>query len=73
MSAGSGPVPKADAVEFLDALRGTVDVDSLDLVGHSFGGGTVLWALQRDVPEGEDKLPVKKAVALDPWWVVLFS
>lgn len=67
MSAGSGLVPKADAAEFLQALRGKVDVDSLDLVGHSFGGGTILWALQRDVPEGEEKLPVKKAVALDPW------
>lgn len=70
MSAGSGPVSKTEAVKFLDeCFRGKVSVDSVDLVGHSFGGGTVLWALQRDVPEGEERLPVNKAVALDPWWV----
>lgn len=69
MSAGSGPVPKEEAFPFLDTYFGAerVDVDTVDLVGHSFGGGTVIWALERSIPEGEEKLPVNKAVALDPW------
>lgn len=62
----------APAVEWLETLfpRGSVDTDAVDLVGHSFGGGTMVWALERGVPEGEEALPVRKAVALDPWYVV---
>ncbi|GHJ83657.1 hypothetical protein NliqN6_0059 [Naganishia liquefaciens] len=59
----------AAAVEWLSGVfpPGSVATDEVDLVGHSFGGGTMLWALERGVPEGEEALPVRKAVALDPW------
>lgn len=59
----------SEATEWLDKHfgGGKIDTASVDLVGHSFGGGTLLYALEREVPEGEEKLPVRKAVALDPW------
>jgi platelet-activating factor acetylhydrolase len=58
-----------EAREWLGKMfdKGSVDTDEVDLVGHSFGGGTLIWALERGVPEGETALPVRKAVALDPW------
>ncbi|KAJ9113612.1 hypothetical protein QFC22_005920 [Naganishia vaughanmartiniae] len=69
ISAGSNTLASNEATEWLDTNLGAgkVNTTSVDLVGHSFGGGTLLWALERDVPEGEQKLPVRKAVALDPW------
>jgi platelet-activating factor acetylhydrolase len=58
-----------EAREWLGKMfdKGSVDTDEVDVVGHSFGGGTLIWALERGVPEGETALPVRKAVALDPW------
>lgn len=63
----------SEAREWLGQIfpRGSVATDQVDLVGHSFGGGTLIWALERGVPEGEDALPVRKAVALDPWYAFL--
>lgn len=69
ITAGTTTMGQNEANEWLGRNfgQGQVDTQSVDLVGHSFGGGTLLWALERDVPDGEEKLPVRKAVALDPW------
>ncbi|KAJ9096796.1 hypothetical protein QFC21_005067 [Naganishia friedmannii] len=69
ITAGATTMAQNEAKEWLDKNVGvgSVDTTGVDVVGHSFGGGTLLWALERDVPEGEEKLPVRKAVALDPW------
>jgi platelet-activating factor acetylhydrolase len=71
---GPPPVPaqksKSDVdpkMAWLDSWRNKVDVDDLTLVGHSFGGGTLLHLLSTGPPEGFGRLPVRKAVALDPW------
>lgn len=61
---GSGTDAK-DA--WLDSWRNQIDTDDLTLVGHSFGGGTLLHLLSTRPPEGFERMPVKKAVALDPW------
>ena len=68
------PLPKAqldagvDAkTAWLDSWRGKVETDDLTLVGHSFGGGTLLHLLSTAPPEGFSRMPVKKAAALDPW------
>ncbi|KAL7422341.1 hypothetical protein Q5752_002987 [Cryptotrichosporon argae] len=45
-----------------------VDTNQVYLAGHSFGGGTMLHLLQTSPPAKEYKpLPVKRAIALDPW------
>jgi platelet-activating factor acetylhydrolase len=71
---GPPPIPaqksKSDVdpkMAWLDSWRNKVDVDDLTLVGHSFGGGTLLHLLSTGPPEGFGRLPVRKAVALDPW------
>lgn len=47
-----------------ETLRGKVDIEDLQLTGHSFGGGTILRLLQTS---GPTPMPVKRAVVLDPW------
>jgi platelet-activating factor acetylhydrolase len=72
MEDGSPPVPadKSDPkTVWLDSWRGKVETDDLTLVGHSFGGGTLLHLLSTAPPKGFSRIPVKRAVALDPWWV----
>ena len=59
-------------VAWLDTWKSRVNLQDLTLVGHSFGGGTLLHLLQIRPPQGFEKLPVKKAVALDPWCVNFF-
>jgi len=67
-----GPPPattgsKDPSSAWLDSWRGRVRTDEVSLVGHSFGGGTLLHLLSTSPPKGFDRLPVKRAVALDPW------
>lgn len=68
-----GPPPPTHSTEleseraWLDSWRGTVDTNDLTLVGHSFGGGTLLHLLSTRPARGFERLPVRKAVALDPW------
>jgi platelet-activating factor acetylhydrolase len=69
--------------KWLESVRDKVDFDKVDLTGHSFGAGTMVRAmslhfnrsadsklhlLHTPVPdEAYNKLPVGRAVALDPW------
>ncbi|KAL4076150.1 platelet-activating factor acetylhydrolase [Scleroderma citrinum] len=41
------------------------------LVGHSFGGATVLSILTNNPPESECLIPVHRALILDPWFEAL--
>ncbi|CAK9782450.1 hypothetical protein CC85DRAFT_329757 [Cutaneotrichosporon oleaginosum] len=52
-------------VSLADQLKDKVDVQDLQLMGHSFGGATILRLLQT-APHAEP-LPIKRAVLLDPW------
>ncbi|BEJ12846.1 hypothetical protein CspHIS471_0300200 [Cutaneotrichosporon sp. HIS471] len=55
---------EGDDVSTASDLRDKVDVEDLQLTGHSFGGATILRLLQTSHPS---PLPVKRAVLLDPW------
>ncbi|WVW85391.1 hypothetical protein I302_107429 [Kwoniella bestiolae CBS 10118] len=54
---------------WIDNLKEKVDFEDLKLTGHSFGGGTVLHILQTPSPDPTNlpPLPIKHAIALDPW------
>jgi len=41
--------------------------ENVVLVGHSFGGATVLSILSNSTPANEPPIPVQKALVLDPW------
>lgn len=53
--------------EWIASFRDEVDLESLSLTGHSFGGSTVIDLLNSRPPEGFQPLPVKNVIALDPW------
>ncbi|GMK57872.1 hypothetical protein CspeluHIS016_0407060 [Cutaneotrichosporon spelunceum] len=55
---------ETDASATAAALQDKVDVEDLQLIGHSFGGATILRLLQTS---HSSTLPVKRAVLLDPW------
>jgi len=48
-------------------LNSKVNFDSVQLVGHSFGGATIYSLLSNPPPEGFEALRVSHAVLLDPW------
>jgi len=52
--------------DYFGPLTGRLDVDSMLLMGHSFGGGSVLLAASR-LHERIDLPEVKGLVVLDPW------
>ncbi|ODN90734.1 1-alkyl-2-acetylglycerophosphocholine esterase [Cryptococcus wingfieldii CBS 7118] len=52
---------------WINGLKGQVDGDDLRLIGHSFGGGTMLHLLQTSVPHPYTPLPTTQALVLDPW------
>ncbi|KIJ20333.1 hypothetical protein PAXINDRAFT_96552, partial [Paxillus involutus ATCC 200175] len=41
--------------------------ENVVLVGHSFGGATVLSILSNDPPDNEPSIPIHKALIFDPW------
>ncbi|WRT68617.1 uncharacterized protein IL334_005595 [Kwoniella shivajii] len=54
--------------DWIRSLKDKVNVEDLRLTGHSFGGGTVFHILQTPSPDPLlPSLPVKQAIALDPW------
>lgn len=53
--------------DFLSQLAKCMDVDNMNIGGHSMGGATVLRVLQTEPPEGYKPLPIQHAVTLDPW------
>ncbi|WWD19258.1 hypothetical protein CI109_103716 [Kwoniella shandongensis] len=55
--------------DWVGSLKGNVDWEELRLTGHSFGGGTLLHLLSTPSPDSRHlpPLPVKQAIALDPW------
>ncbi|KZT23093.1 hypothetical protein NEOLEDRAFT_1070031 [Neolentinus lepideus HHB14362 ss-1] len=53
---------------------GKVNIETLDLIGHSFGGATLFSLLSNpppSVPHSQDRiyppLPIRKVLTLDPW------
>ncbi|KAI9637631.1 putative platelet-activating factor acetylhydrolase 2, cytoplasmic [Dioszegia hungarica] len=55
-------------LEWLASLRDKVDPEQVYYTGHSFGGATVINTLQTPPPDSAySRLPVVKAIALDPW------
>ena len=76
-----GDLPSEHRSTWMDSWKDKVDMDNLTLAGHSFGGGTVVGyidvarsiaddqfhLLQNEPPDGFSPLPVKNAIALDPW------
>lgn len=54
--------------EVVGALRGRVDIDNVKLMGHSFGGGTLMRLLTTVPPHPYTAMPLEKAIVLDPWY-----
>ncbi|KAJ7638931.1 platelet-activating factor acetylhydrolase, isoform II-domain-containing protein [Roridomyces roridus] len=44
-----------------------VNTDNITLMGHSFGGCTVLSILSNPPPKGFSPIPIKKVLLYDPW------
>lgn len=65
--AGSTGESDAGAVDVAAALKDKVDLTDLQLIGHSFGGATVLRLLTTAPPPTLAPLPVIRTIMLDPW------
>jgi len=52
---------------FFSQLRDTLNLDNVNVGGHSMGGGTTFRLLQTAPPDGYEAMPVKHAISLDPW------
>ncbi len=67
-SSSSGYEGKDDGGKrFLDGWKDKVDMENITLIGHSFGGGTLLHLLQSPPPSSFSSIPIKRVIALDPW------
>lgn len=65
--AGETGQSDADAASIAAALKDKVDVNDLQLAGHSFGGATALRLLETTPPSSFTPLPIRRTVLLDPW------